>query len=152
MDSVLDEIEVGGRRMKSRPLRHPLVRNLDSRLADAGEMPLSRVLARSGATPCASPMDCAPLSGGGARSVLELGPRAVLAPLGAASVELPPATWIPTLSQGSDDWTAILSTLAKLYAAGVAIDWRQVDGPVGACRPALRPILSRVRGIGPPSK
>ena len=32
-------------------------------------------------------------------------------------------------------WTAILSTLAKLYAAGVSIDWRQVDGPVGACRP-----------------
>ena len=102
MDSVLDEIEVAAARMKSRPLRHPLVRNLDSRLADAGEM-LSRVLARSGATPGAFRRCIAHPCRAGVHGVSRLGPRAVLAPLGAASVELPPATWIPTLSQGSDD-------------------------------------------------
>ena len=137
MDSVLDEIEVAAARMKSRPLRHPLVRNLDSRLADAGEMLSPGYWRDQARHPVRFADGLRTLVGRGCTVFLELGPRAVLAPLGAASVELPPATWIPTLSQGSDDWTAILSTLAKLYAAGVSIDWRQVDGPVGACRPAL---------------
>jgi len=41
------------------------------------------------------------------------------------------------LSQGADDWPAVLGALKALYEAGIAVDWHGVDGPHAHDRIAL---------------
>lgn len=137
MDSVLDEIEAAAARMKTRPLSLPLVRNLDGHLSDVGETLCPQYWRDQARRPVRFADGLRVLVELGCTVLVELGPHAVLAPLGAASRDLSAATWITTLSRGRDDWTAILCALAKLYAAGVSVDLREVEGPVGGRRPAL---------------
>ncbi len=57
----------------------------------------------------------------GVNTYLELGPHPVLAGLGAQCVE--EATWVPSLRRGRGDVASIIEGVARLWAAGVAVDW-----------------------------
>ncbi|WP_088634399.1 type I polyketide synthase [Phaeobacter sp. 22II1-1F12B] len=65
----------------------------------------------------------------GARIFLEIGPHPALLPMGQANLEPDVATWLTSLRREHDDLQEMLSTLARLYVAGVDIDWRSFDAP-----------------------
>jgi len=56
---------------------------------------------------------------------LEIGPDAVLSRLGPACLTSADAVWLPSLRRGADDWSELLSSLARLYMAGARIDWER---------------------------
>ena len=65
----------------------------------------------------------------GARIFLEIGPHPALLPMGQANLEPDRTTWLTSLRREHDDLQEMLSTLAKLYVAGVDIDWRAFEAP-----------------------
>ena len=54
---------------------------------------------------------------------LEIGPRPKLLGLGRRCMRHWAGLWLPSLKPGQSDWPVLLSSLAKLYAHGVKIDW-----------------------------
>jgi epothilone polyketide synthase D len=60
--------------------------------------------------------------------LIEVGPHpALMAGSGyGAAREL---LWAPSLRRGCDDWTTLLTSVARLYVAGVPIDWAGFDRP-----------------------
>ncbi|WP_433927428.1 amino acid adenylation domain-containing protein [Sorangium cellulosum] len=85
----------------------------------------------------------------GHRVFLELGPQAVLTKLGAEVLSGGDAVFIASLSGGQDDRDAISEALARLYAAGVDIDWAAVhDGQGRRVRLPATP-FERVELRGP---
>jgi len=60
--------------------------------------------------------------------LIEVGPHPALmagSQSGAAGERL----WVPSLRRGHDDWTTLLTSVARLYAAGVPVDWVGFDRP-----------------------
>ncbi|MEB3358054.1 MAG: beta-ketoacyl synthase N-terminal-like domain-containing protein [Synechococcales bacterium] len=62
--------------------------------------------------------------------LIEVGPKPVL--LGMGHHCLPQKVsdamlWLPSLRTGREDWSVLLASLASLYRAGIAIDWRGFD-------------------------
>ncbi|MBN1991918.1 MAG: amino acid adenylation domain-containing protein [Anaerolineae bacterium] len=58
---------------------------------------------------------------------LEIGPQPTLATLGKRYPQGQKVTWLPSLSQGEDDWPVLLNSLSALYVRGVEIDWERFD-------------------------
>ncbi|MFN3647968.1 MAG: SDR family NAD(P)-dependent oxidoreductase [Armatimonadota bacterium] len=69
------------------------------------------------------------LAAQGYRLFLEIGPHPVLGGLGARCLD--GAEWLPSLRRGTDDWAMLLDTAARLYTAGVPLDWRGFDRGLG---------------------
>jgi acyl transferase domain-containing protein/NAD(P)-dependent dehydrogenase (short-subunit alcohol dehydrogenase family) len=62
----------------------------------------------------------------GVTHFLEIGAHAALLPLLRARSE---RVAVASLRRGESDWRRILTSLAELYVAGVAVDWRAFDAP-----------------------
>jgi acyl transferase domain-containing protein/aryl carrier-like protein len=60
------------------------------------------------------------------RVFLEVGPAAVLTPLGRHARAQDGGTWVASLNAGKPTWTQILDTLRQLFEAGVDPDWQAV--------------------------
>ncbi|MEO1590397.1 MAG: SDR family NAD(P)-dependent oxidoreductase [Cyanobacteria bacterium J06632_22] len=67
---------------------------------------------------------------------VEVGPRPVLLSLGQACLPTVDTLWLPSLASVRDkfaasvnktDWTTLLTSLGKLYEAGISIDWEGFD-------------------------
>jgi amino acid adenylation domain-containing protein/thioester reductase-like protein len=59
---------------------------------------------------------------------LEIGPQPHLIGLGQRCVETAADyRWLPSLRRGRDEWETMLESLASLYTAGLAINWRAFD-------------------------
>ncbi len=72
----------------------------------------------------------------GCRVFVEIGPNPVL--MGMGQRALPEAaTWLPSLRQGRSDRREILTSLAKLYAAGLDVSWDAVHSTAPHRRLAL---------------
>ena len=68
--------------------------------------------------------------------LIEVGPHPALmagSGEGAARERL----WVPSLRRGCDDWTTLLTSVARLYVAGVPIDWAGFDRPYARRRVEL---------------
>jgi acyl transferase domain-containing protein/aryl carrier-like protein len=64
----------------------------------------------------------------GYRLFVEIGPSATLGALGRACVDEEEAgSWIAGLRRGTDDRSTLRASVAQIYAAGAAIDWRAWD-------------------------
>jgi acyl transferase domain-containing protein len=59
----------------------------------------------------------------GYRIFLEIGPQPKLLGLGRRCMRQWAGLWLPSLKRGRPAWQVLLSSLAKLYAKGVKIDW-----------------------------
>ena len=59
----------------------------------------------------------------GYRIFLEIGPQPKLLGLGRRCMRQWAGLWLPSLKRGQPAWQVLLSSLAKLYAQGVKIDW-----------------------------
>jgi acyl transferase domain-containing protein/SAM-dependent methyltransferase len=73
----------------------------------------------------------------GCRLFVEIGPNPVLVGMGQRCVPAGEGTWLPSLRNGRDDWRELFTTLATLYAEGVAVDWTGVDRGRGRSRVVL---------------
>ncbi|WP_437309429.1 SDR family NAD(P)-dependent oxidoreductase [Sorangium sp. So ce388] len=60
----------------------------------------------------------------GVNTFVEIGPHPALLAMGLAE-----GLSVPSLRRGRDEWETIAEAVAKLYAAGVDIDWRGFDRP-----------------------
>jgi acyl transferase domain-containing protein/acyl carrier protein len=60
--------------------------------------------------------------------LIEVGPHPALM-AGSESGPARERLWVPSLRRGRDDWTTLLTSVARLYAAGVPIDWVGFDRP-----------------------
>ncbi len=69
------------------------------------------------------------LAADGCTVFIEIGPSATLSSLGAAAIQDSAAHWVPTLRRGRRDWDQIAESVARLYEAGVRIDWEGFDKP-----------------------
>src|SRR5262249_10505148 len=57
------------------------------------------------------------------RIFVEIGPGAALMGLGRRSLPAEEGVWLPSIRKGRDEWQQLLETLARLYVAGVDVDW-----------------------------
>ncbi|WP_344610006.1 beta-ketoacyl synthase N-terminal-like domain-containing protein, partial [Streptomyces glaucus] len=103
------------------------------------------------------------LAGTGARTYLEIGPTAVLTGLIAPALpDDAPALTVPLLRAGHPEETALVTALARLFTAGVPVDWPALFTGTGARRtelptypfrrrrywPTAGPARTDVRGAG----
>lgn len=65
----------------------------------------------------------------GCRIFVEIGPKPTLTSLGQRSVPEGEGLWLPTLREGKGDWNIALGSLARLWTAGVAVNWQGYDQP-----------------------
>jgi myxalamid-type polyketide synthase MxaB len=64
----------------------------------------------------------------GYNNFVEIGPQPILLGMAQESViESENILWLPSLRKDKDAWAQILDSLAKLYVAGVDIDWKHFD-------------------------
>ncbi|NEQ06321.1 MAG: SDR family NAD(P)-dependent oxidoreductase, partial [Moorea sp. SIO4E2] len=58
---------------------------------------------------------------------LEIGPKPILLGMGRQCLPEEFGVWLPSLREGVEEWQEILSSLGKLYVAGVKVDWSGFD-------------------------
>jgi epothilone polyketide synthase D len=73
----------------------------------------------------------------GATQALEIGPAPVLCGLGAAADPAATVFWLPSLRPGRHDTEVMLDSLARLWLAGVDVDWKAFEAPWPRRRVAL---------------
>jgi len=72
------------------------------------------------------------LEAAGVRTYVELGPKSTLLGAGRGCVsDDASVTWLPTFRKDTDDWPSVMSTLAKWYVLGGAVDWAGVTSLFG---------------------
>jgi myxalamid-type polyketide synthase MxaB len=54
---------------------------------------------------------------------VEVGPKPMLSSMGAQCLPDGLGTWLPSLRQGQEDWTQLLSSVGALYMQGATVDW-----------------------------
>ena len=70
------------------------------------------------------------LAGFGCDTFVEIGPHPTLVTLGRSCLADRKALWVASLKRGQDDYATCSMPLARLYAAGVELDWRAVANDV----------------------
>ncbi|MEK7325929.1 MAG: polyketide synthase dehydratase domain-containing protein, partial [Chloroflexota bacterium] len=69
------------------------------------------------------------LRGQGYDVFVEIGPKPTLMSMGQQCWpgEAQPASWLPSLREGRDDWQVMLDSLGALYIQGASVDWAGLD-------------------------
>ena len=117
LDPVLDELAGHAATVTWRPLRLPVVSNLDGVRHEPGTVLGPDHVRRQTREPADYRGAIDALVADGHDTFVELGPDAVLCRLGRS---WPGATWIPTLPRGGDP---VVAALGALYGRGVDPDW-----------------------------
>ena len=68
----------------------------------------------------------------GVRTFVEVGPHPSLLNMARHIVPEHECAWLPSLRSGHDEWQQMLSSAARLYVAGAALEWRAVDASGGS--------------------
>jgi myxalamid-type polyketide synthase MxaB len=125
LEPVLDEFERFAESFTYSAPRIPLVSNLTGELLE--EMPDAHYWRRHAREAVRFARGMATLSDPPCDAFLEVGPHPVLLGLARACVAGGRADWLPSLRRGADDWGILLDSLARLYGAGIEVDWRGFD-------------------------
>ena len=59
----------------------------------------------------------------GCKIFVEIGPKPTLLGMGRCCLPEGVGAWLPSLSQGQNDWQQLLQSLGALYVSGVPVDW-----------------------------
>jgi malonyl CoA-acyl carrier protein transacylase len=122
LNPILDELERLASGVRHREPRIPLLSNL------TGE-PLERSTANYWRRHAREPVQflgaMRKLSSLGVNTFVELGPQPVLLAMGQECVD--GGLWVPSLHRERGEWEQLLESVARLYAAGAAIDWKGFD-------------------------
>ena len=127
MEPMLDEFErVAGQVSFSAP-RLSFISNISGqRLREAPDASYWRRHVR-GAVQFAASIET--LRKQGYQLFVEIGPKPTLMSMGQQCWpgEAQPASWLPSLREGRDDWQQMLDSLGALYVQGVNVDWAGFD-------------------------
>ena len=126
IDPMLDEFERAASTLTYSMPRLRVVSNLTGEVA-RGEMGSAEYWRRHVREPVRFASGLARLRALGCTVFVEMGPRPTLLGLGRREAEDQDLIWAPSLRPGRDDWRQMLETAARLYTAGVALDWRAYD-------------------------
>jgi acyl transferase domain-containing protein/acyl carrier protein/ubiquinone/menaquinone biosynthesis C-methylase UbiE len=67
------------------------------------------------------------LHSSGYQVFVEIGPNPTLLSMGQRCLPEGTGIWLPSLSQGRDDWQTMLNSLSQLYTRGVEVNWTGFD-------------------------
>jgi acyl transferase domain-containing protein len=124
MDPMLDEFErVAGEIPHSAP-RIGLVSNVTGRLHEGDPGGWPSYWRRHVREPVRFSAMVETLHARGYRILVEIGPTPVLSDLARQCMPETDACCVPSLRRGHEDWRQLLSSLAAVYVAGAAVDWR----------------------------
>ncbi|MFQ6017597.1 MAG: type I polyketide synthase, partial [Kiloniellaceae bacterium] len=127
VEPMLDAFEAAVGRTTIRPLRLPLVSNLNGEVLQPGSVLDARYWRRHTREPVRFAAGIAGLLDLGHRLFLELGPRPALSGIGRQCRGDASATWLASLRPGMEDWRSLLDSLAALYVRGARVDWDGFD-------------------------
>jgi acyl transferase domain-containing protein/acyl carrier protein len=127
LDPILAPFEEAAAKVSYAPPRIALVSNITGTLAGAEVMEPS-YWRRQIREPVRFGAGVETLVAAKCEILIEVGPHPALmsgSESGAARERL----WVPSLRRGRDDWATLLTSVARLYVAGVPIDWVGFDRP-----------------------
>jgi acyl transferase domain-containing protein len=135
MEPMLDEFEQVARSVRFAPPQLGLVSNLTGAVVEDDEIGPQywRRHVRE-AVRFAAGMKA--LQEQGCSIFIEIGPTPTLLALGRRCVTEGGMLWLPSLRR-DQEWRELLSSVARLYARGIDLDWRGFDGPYSRRKVAL---------------
>ena len=107
--------------------RLPLISNLTGQFLSPEEIPDARYWRRHIRQTVQFKAGIQTLAAQGYDLFLEIGPTNTLSNMGKKCLPKGKGTWLSSLKKGQDDWQTLLNSLAKLYVAGVDVNWLGFD-------------------------
>lgn len=127
IDPILDAFEEVARKVNFRPPSIPLVSNLTGAMFARGQSLDAAYWRHHARETVRFHQGIEVLLKAGVEVFLEVGPRPVLTGLGKRCDGASQATWLPSLTQGKDNWDTLLGSIQAAYQLGVDIDWKGFD-------------------------
>ncbi len=124
MDTILDEFESVAEEVQYNIPKIPLISNAGGKLLGPWEMPDSKYWRNHIRETVEFFAGMEKMVDEGCEIFVEVGPNPVLSGMGIRCVPDARATWLPSLREGRSDWQILTDSLAKLYAAGIDVDWQ----------------------------
>ncbi|EYF05471.1 Malonyl CoA-acyl carrier protein transacylase [Chondromyces apiculatus DSM 436] len=128
VDPMLDTFEQTARSVRFSAPRIPFYGNLEGRRLEPTEVPDAHYWRRHTREPVQFLRGLEALRHRGYSRHLELGPDPILTALGRERDEGRDALWLCALRKGRDDDQQVTECLGRLYAHGVDLDFRAIDG------------------------
>ncbi|MFY0568811.1 SDR family NAD(P)-dependent oxidoreductase [Archangium lansingense] len=126
VEPMLEALETMAARMARAPGKLPLVSNVTGRPVGPNELGAQGYWRRHAREAVRFQEGMESLRGLGIDTYVEVGPHTTLLGLGKACLGDGPE-WLPSLRKGKDDAEQLLGVLGRLFARGLALDWRKVD-------------------------
>ena len=127
LDPVLDKLTEAAASVAYQPPQLTVVTNLTGVAAVEGELTTAAYWRRQAREPVRFGAGVETLRALGYNLFIEVGPQSTLLRLGQRLNGSENASWLPTLDPEHDDWSQLLESLGRLYAAGVNVDWSAFD-------------------------
>ncbi|KAK5659041.1 hypothetical protein OQA88_1128 [Cercophora sp. LCS_1] len=136
MDGILEEYRAVAERITYRPAQLQVVSSVTGRLAGPGELEQPEYWVRQAREAVRFADAIEALYQQGVNVFVELGPRPVLAGMGAACLAeaSESVVWLPSLVPRRRDASVVLQSLTELHAQHVTIDWAGFFRPLGCSR------------------
>ena len=127
MEPMLDAFERAARRIQFSSPKIPLISNVTGRFSMPDEIPGAVYWSRQIRSTVRFASGIETLRSHGYQVFLEIGPNPVLLGMGRQCLPQDYGIWLPSLRNGKGDWQQILESMANLYVAGAAVDWKGFD-------------------------
>jgi myxalamid-type polyketide synthase MxaC len=127
LDPVLNTLAEAAADVNYQPPQLTVVTNLTGAAAVDGDLTTAAYWRRQAREPVLFGQGMETLRAMGYALFVEVGPQSTLLRLGQRLSGAENALWLPTLDPERDDWSQLLESLGRLYAAGVAVDWLAFD-------------------------
>lgn len=122
LEPMLDAFETVASQVQFQTPRLPLISNLTGEILPSEYIPDATYWRRHTREPVLFMAGINTLFAQGYNLFLEIGSKPILSRIG-QKCQQNPATWLPSLAQGQEDWQVLLSSLYALYMQGVDINW-----------------------------
>lgn len=129
MEPILDALASAAARLACRAPRLGFVSNLTGAPLAAGESLGADYFRRHAREPVRFLDGMRAVAEAGCDVLVEIGPQPTAIAMARRGVEIPGATWAPSLRRGHDDWQVLASSVASLYVHGVDVDPAALFGP-----------------------
>ena len=126
MEPMLDEFERVAASTRFSPPRVGLISNLTGRVLPDDQVVDAQYWRRHVREPVQFAAGMRTLAAHGCSVFIEAGPTPTLLALGRRSIPDTKALWLPSLRNGQE-WREMLSSVARVYARGIDVDWRAFD-------------------------
>lgn len=121
IEPMLDAFETAASQVRFQTPRLPLISNLTGKMLPSEYIPDANYWRRHTREPVRFMAGMNTLFEQGYDLFLEIGPKPILSRIGQKCQH--PATWLPSLAQGKEDWQVLLESLSALYLQGVDVNW-----------------------------